>query len=194
MKIIPQSATLLAATPDAESLIERSGRVCYRSGEPKDPPRFIRMLITRGHESVLEHASATLRIVTDRAVANELERHRLASFSARSTRYCDEVEMEVIRPPLKGLHSEANWTSSIEIAEDAYGWMRELGERPEIARSVLPLCLATELVVTANIREWRHILRLRLDNAAHPTMRELARLMLAALRPVAPTVFEEFSE
>lgn len=194
MKLLPQSATLIASTPDAEALIERAGRVCYRSGEPKDPPRFVRMLITRGHESVLEHASASLLITTDRAVANELERHRHCAFSQRSTRYCDEVEMEVVRPPLKGLHSEANWISTLEIAEDAYGWMRELGEKPEIARYVLPLCLATELVCTANLREWRHILRMRLDKAAHPTMRELAKLMLAALRPVAPTCFEEFGE
>lgn len=194
MKIVPQSATLIAATPDSESLIERAGRVCYRSGEPKDPPRFVRMLLTRGHESVLEHASASLLIVTDRAIANELERHRLCAFSQRSTRYVDEVEMEVVRPPLTGFDSDYQWREQMEWSAEIYAALRECGERPEIARSVFPLCLATELVMTANLREWRHILRLRLDKAAHPTMRELAALMLAALRPVAPTVFEEFAE
>ena len=187
MKIVQQSATLISSTHDAERLIESAGRTCYRSGEPTDPPRFVRMLIARGHESVLEHASASLRIVTDRAIANELERHRLCAFSQRSTRYFDEVEMEVIAPEFRNESSESRWLEGMKAAEDAYRRMRTTEERPEIARSVLPLCLATELVCTTNLREWRHILRLRLAPAAHPTMRELARLMLAALRPVAPT-------
>ena len=193
MKIIQQSATLLASTPDAEAIIERAGRVCYRSGEPKDPPRFVRMLIARGHESVLEHASASLRIITDRAVANELERHRLCAFSQRSTRYVRAEELEVVKPEFPSKHAEEAWRWAMESAEESYRLMLARDCRPEIARSVLPLCLATELVCTANLREWRHILRLRLDKAAHPTMRELARLMLAALRPVALTCFEEFA-
>ena len=195
MKIIPQSAILLASTPGAERLIETAGRVCYRSGEAKNPSKFIRMLLERGHESVLEHASATLMLVTDRAIANELERHRLCSFSQESTRYIRFDDLEVVKPEFGATESESesDWRWQMELVAEAYSeQMLRYGEKPEIARAVLPLCLATRLVMTANLREWRHILKLRLAPAAHPQMQELARLMLEELRGVAPTCFEEF--
>lgn len=185
MKAIRQNTTLLAWTPDPEHLIERAGRTCYKS-EMNDPVAFIRMIIKRGHESVLEHASATFLIVTDRGISHEIVRHRLASYSQESTRYCNYAgkEMEYIPNAYIPHHV-------MEVLEDEYNKMVEAGAKPQEARDILPTCLKTELVMTANFREWRHFLKLRLSMAAHPKIREIACLILADLNNIAPTVFED---
>lgn len=204
MRIVQQSANLISCTSGAQELIERAGRTCYRSADKvttsESAGRFCRMLIERGHESVLEHASATFRLVTNRAIANELTRHRTGiAFSQESTRYVDasriEDGIEIVMP--HGLSTASfEYTVFMGAAKDAcyaYDNMRACGIKPEVARDVLPLALKTELVATANFREWRHILKLRLDKAAHPQMRELMNLVRMDLMLIAPDCFSNFA-
>lgn len=201
MKIIKPSVTLEWITPDALSVIERAGRTCYKSEykSDADPGTFVRRLIKRGHLSVIEHAVASLRIVCDRGVSHEIVRHRIASYSQESTRfvcYAKDLhggEIKVIRP--SGL-DETNpayitWRVAIEYAETGYMHMIELGANPQLARSVLPTCTATELVMTANFREWRHFISLRCAPAAHPDMRYIANLIKDYLIEYCPVVFGE---
>lgn len=153
-------------------------------------------LIGWGHTSVLEHVSLSATIRTDRAIANELTRHRLASFTQESTRYVDYTGggIEVIRPHElpndKTQAADVAWFEACVTAELAYTRMRENGVLPEIARSVLPLCTATTLHMTANLREWRHIFRLRCDKAAHPDIQRLCADLLRQARELVPVVFD----
>jgi len=200
MQIIEPSATLVAATENAEQIIADAARICYDRPAAERPGALIHFLLTQDppHESPLEHASATLDLVCDRGIANELTRHRIASFSQRSTRYCREQNgIRVIRPlalapdGLTVRQAELNWAwhRAMLDAEAAYERLLELGATPQEARAVLPTCLATKVRMTANLREWRHILRLREDKAAHPQMRELMALVRPILEGIAPNVF-----
>ena len=179
MKIIEPSATLVddINATDIYTKIECCGRVCYQSTPKGKPEEFIRMLIKRGHESVLEHVSLTFHIICDRAVMSELTRHRLASF---------------IMPPLDewGL-AYRNCHSAAVDAEDRYKSVINSGHPPELARAVLPLCLKSELYMTANLREWRHILKLRTSKAAHPQMRIVAGQILQIFRDKLPVIVED---
>jgi len=193
MRVVKPIVTLLSITPDAEKLIERAGRVCYKSEDKiteDSAQTFIKMLIRRGHESVLEHAVATMLIVTDRGISHEIVRHRIASYSQESTRYCAyRDEIEVIEP--SGLHDPgmyATWRNAMTTAEKKYKFLL-LEVSSQVARSVLPTCTKTELVMTANSREWRHFLKLRLAKAAHPDMRIIAAKIHDILAREAPVVF-----
>jgi thymidylate synthase (FAD) len=178
-------------------LIEKAGRTCYKSGSKikedsyKD---FIRGIINRGHESVLEHANITVKFICDRGVTHEIVRHRLAAYSQESTRYCrygDEIT--VIRPFMfqEGSHAYGVWEESCLAAEKAYIHLLNHGALPQEARSVLPNSLKTELVVTANVREWRHIFKLRCAPQAHPQMQQVMTPLLWFLRNHAPVLFED---
>lgn len=180
--------------------IERCGRTCYKSEHsitPDSAEKFVANIIKRGHESVLEHFSFTVRFICDRGVSHELVRHRLASFSQSSTRYCDYsserfgAEITVIEPCFLGRDTcgYSTWKASCEVAEASYFRMLDWGCTPQEARSVLPNSLKTEVVVTANLREWRHILRLRTSRAAHPQIREIMIPLLKELREIIPAVF-----
>ena len=179
--------------------IEQIGRVCYKSEDKiteDSAERFVRMLIKRGHESVLEHISVTVRFVCDRGISHEIVRHRVASYSQVSTRYVNyghEGEIAVIAPTemKEGTVPYIVWKQACETAERAYMRLLASGVKPETARSVLPTCLQTEIVMTANLREWRHFLRLRTSRAAHPDMRLLARELLRQMRETYPVVFED---
>ena len=183
MRIVPQSFEILAHTPDPELLIERIARVSYKSEDkiaPGSAKPLIERLIKSAHDSVLEHASVTVLLVTDRGVTHELVRHRIASFTQESTRYCNygsgrfEGGITVI-DPAADLNSEVRdaWRRSVQGAEEAYLRLTRLGVKPQIARAVLPTSLKAEIAITANVREWRHILKLRCAPDAHPQMREL---------------------
>jgi thymidylate synthase (FAD) len=160
---------------------------------------FIRMILKRGHESVIEHASAGFLIVTDRGVTHEIVRHRLASYSQESTRYCNYGkeqfggELSFVQPPLPviDLIPKGAWAHSIETAEREYLLMLSKGVKPEIARSVLPNSLKSEIGMTANFREWRHFLRLRTSPAAHPQMREVAEMIRTELLKISAVCFED---
>lgn len=195
MIIIEQSATLLSHTPEPEILLERAGRMCYKSQDkitPASAPKFVEMICQRNHESVLEHASATIEFVTDRGITHEFVRHRLCSFSQESTRYVNyykKGEIRVVEPLGLADYPRSVWVQSMEYAEKAYNELIEHGAPPEVARDVLPTCTAAGIVVTANFREWKHIIKLRTAKAAHPKIRVLIGMAQGLLRGISPTVF-----
>jgi len=190
--------------------IERAGRTCYKSEDKATDDsavRFVRRILTPDssgtrHESVIEHEKVTVRIVCDRGVTHEIVRHRLVSFSQESTRYCDyhkAGEIQVIVPVFwtdpqdvtKQIPEAQVWYESMIAAEKAYNKLREMGARPEQARSVLPNSLKTEIVVTANLREWRHIFRLRTSSRAHPQMREIMIPLLYEFKSRIEVIFDD---
>ena len=192
MKIIEPSAELIDDINPEEILrkIERCGKVS-RQSELGDAENFVRKIIKLGHESVLEHVSLTFKIVCDRAIMAELTRHRLASFTVESTRYVKYDELTVIAPTTNVIGAMLDWEGAVEMSEAKYKRLIKSGVPPEIARSVLPLCLATELYMTVNLRELRHILKLRTAKAAHPQMRQVAGQILSILREKLPVIVED---
>ena len=204
MKIIEPEVELVDDFDAAAVMrkIEGAGRVCYKSEgniKPESAEKFIRGIIKRGHESVIEHACVSFKIVCDRGVTHELVRHRIASFSQESTRFCDYSagkfggELTFIRPCFWSPDDEnfRLWRASMEFAERNYLAMRAGGAKPEEARSILPNSLKTEIFVTMNLRELRHFLKLRTDKAAHPQMRQIALKMLDILVEKLPAVFAD---
>ena len=175
--------------------IERIGRVCYKSEHritSSSAAPFVRSIIERGHESVLEHISITVRFVTDRAIANELVRHRIAAYSQESTRYCNyKDKIEFIYPKNVSDKQLQLIMEACACAATTYQALIADGATPEVARDVLPLCTKTELIATYNLREWRHILRLRTDKAAHPKMRELMQTLLQFFQGLVPIIFDD---
>lgn len=205
MKIIPASFEIMACPDGSEALrlIELAGRTCYKSEDritPESAEAFAGRLLESHHESVIEHVSATVRFTVDRGVSHELVRHRLASFSQESTRYCNyskgkfDGELTFILPPWIDCssHEFEVWHSCLQLAEDSYKHLLARGWTPQQARSVLPNSLKTEVVVTTNLREWRHVLRLRTSIAAHPQMREVMCPLAEEFNRRIPVLFEEF--
>ena len=204
MKIIEPAVELVDDFDAAAvmSKIERAGRVCYKSEEnikPESAEKFIRGIIKRGHESVIEHAAVSFKIVCDRGVTHEIVRHRIASFSQESTRYCDYSagkfggELTFIKPCFwsEGDENFRLWLATMELVERNYLALRANGAKPEEARSILPNSLKTEIFVTMNLRELRHFLKLRTAPAAHPQMRQIALKMLDILVEKLPAVFAD---
>jgi len=199
MKIIDQSHEILFS-PDGETIlknIELAGRTCYQS-EGKitadSAAGFVKKIIKSGHHSVIEHMNFTIKFITDRGVSHELVRHRLASYSQESTRYCMYKNgIAVIRPVFwKNSSLEMmNWETAMNYAEMMYVQLLAKGAKPEQARSVLPNSLKTVIVMTANIRELRHILSLRTSKAAHPQIRELMIQLLHNLKDKYPVIFDD---
>lgn len=188
-------------------LIEKAARTCYRSEDKctDDGESVMRLeakLIESGHEAMLEHSSLTVKFVCDRGVSHELVRHRMASFAQESQRYCNyskgkfNHQLKVICPPdiQEGTDAYNAWSCAMVVCENAYFRMLETGVTPQIARSVLPNATATTIVVTANYREWRHILRLRCAKDAHPQMRELMIPLLRELKNKIPVLFDDIHE
>lgn len=204
MKIISASYKIETPIDGAEMLkrIEKAGRTCYKSEDritDESAEAFVRKLIERGHESVLEHESITVRFVCDRGISHEIVRHRLASYSQESTRYCNYsggrfgYEITVIKPCFlkEETGAYAAWVSAMHLASISYSDMLAEGCTPQEARSVLPNSTKTEIVMTANLREWRHFLKLRTAKAAHPQMRELTVPLLKELQERIPVVFDD---
>ncbi|MBI3599169.1 MAG: FAD-dependent thymidylate synthase [Nitrospinae bacterium] len=189
---------LLAITPDAEKLIESAGRTCYLSFDKVNEDshkRFVRMLLKSGHESVLEHAYATFRITGgSRAFTHQIVRHRLCAFSQQSQRYVDEKGFNIITPSSIEQNKEAKriFDDFIKSAKDTYIKLQSLGIKKEDARFVLPNAVESEIVISANFREWRHILRERCGKSAQWEIREVSLEILRILKRHAPTVFEDF--
>lgn len=204
MKVIKPSVEIVDVFDGLDVIrkLEMCGRVCYKSeGKMNEasPFKFIQNIINRGHESVLEHFSFTVKFICDRGVSHEIVRHRIASYSQESTRYCNyskgdfNGEITVIEPCflVPGTEGYNLWYNACSSAEDSYFMMLNWGCSPQEARAVLPNSLKTELVMTANIREWRHFLKLRTSPAAHPQMREVAKLLLKELKTKIPVVFDD---
>lgn len=206
MKII-QAKAEPAQEIDAREImsrIERAGRVCYKSESKisdKSAEKFIANIIRSGHESVIEHAAVTFKIICDRGVTHEIVRHRIASYSQESTRYCDysnekfSGELTFIKPCFWSDDDEnfLLWKSAMEEIEKIYLQMRKNGVRPEQARSILPNSLKTEIFVTMNLREWRHFLKLRTAPRAHPQMREVAIQIYKVLSEKLPIIFSDIN-
>ena len=182
--------------------IEKIGRVCYKSEElitEDSAEKFVGNILKRGHESVIEHEKISVKMVCDRGVTHEIVRHRVASYSQESTRYCNYQkdkfgnELTFIKPVFWSEDSEeyAVWKNMMQQCEDQYMKLIDLGASPQEARSILPNSLKTEIVVTMNLREWRHFFRLRTAGAAHPQMREIACMVLEEFRRQIPVVFDE---
>lgn len=189
--------------------IEKIGRVCYKSESnisDGSAERFISNILKRGHESVIEHESITVRMVCDRGITHEIVRHRIASYSQESTRYCnytnDKFGNQITVIDLasgfqydldddKDLALYKVWTEAMESAEKSYFKMLELGATPQEARSVLPNSLKTEIVVTMNLRSWRNFFRLRCDSHAHPQMCEVAGIALEVFKERLPIFFSD---
>jgi len=187
--------------------IEEIGRTCYKSEDritPGSSKQFIQKLLELKHESVLEHSAMTVRFICDRGVSHELVRHRIASFSQESTRYCNyKSGVTFVIPPwtnmIEGEYRESKspslgdnlWFNSCLDSEDRYITLLTVSKwSPQQARSVLPNSLKTEIVITANFREWRHIFNLRCSEKAHPQMRELMIPLRDNCRRLIPVIFD----
>ena len=204
MQIIDARYEILDKIDGMEVLkkIERVARTCYKSEDyikEGSAERLVKSLIDRGHEAMLEHYSFSIKFVCDRGVSHEIVRHRVASFAQESTRYCNYSkdkfgnELTFINPCFfeKGEQKYNIWEISMERAEKTYFNLLSVGCTPEQARSVLPNSIKTEIVMTANLREWRHFLKLRTAQAAHPQMRELTIPLLKELKEKIPVIFDD---
>ncbi len=189
---------LIAITPNSEKVIEQAGRTCYRSASrtgPDSKKNFISKIIENGHHSVLEHAYATFRVTeVSRSFTHQLVRHRLCAFSQRSQRYVDEESFAFVEPKSVREKIEAHRLFSKFIAEakDAYSKLQELGIKNEDARFVLPNAAQSEIVISANFRQLRHIFCVRCDRYAQWEIREATLQMLRIMKKEAPSVFGDF--
>jgi len=191
--------------------IEAAGRTCYKSENriTEGSARiFVKSILERHHESVIEHESISVRFICDRGVTHELVRHRIASYSQESTRYVNYGKKGVsfIIPPwvnaIAGQYTikpteldnvidgSGSWINSMLEAEKSYKDLLALGWKPEQARTVLPNSLKTEIVVTMNLRSWRHFFKLRCASSAHPQIREIAKPLLVELQGLLPEIFQ----
>ena len=204
MRIIEPKVEIL--TPiDGQAIlkhIEQVGRVCYKSEDKTEEgsaEKFVAGIIKRGHEAVIEHFNITVKFTTDRGISHEIVRHRIASYAQSSTRYCNYSkdkfgnEITVIKPVdiEEGTVAYTEWRMVMRMAEKAYFELLNEGCKPQTARAVLPTCLQTELIMTANLREIRHFIKLRGSAAAHPDIRILAKDLLAQLKAQIPVVFDD---
>lgn len=202
MRIVKPSAVIEGCLDGDEIVrnIERIGRVCYKSEEkitPASAQKFVESIVKNGHHSVLEHEAVTVRIVCDRGISHELVRHRIASFSQESTRYVsygtNSRQCSFIKPFfLVGKPDRyAVWLKAVEACQAAYQTLIDYGATPQEARSVLPNSTKTEIVITANLREWRHVFELRTSPKAHPQMREIMIPLLKEFQRRIPIVFDD---
>ncbi len=186
--------------------LERVARTCYKSEgniSEGSAARLAAQLIKSGHEAMIEHYSVTVRVICDRGVSHEIVRHRLASYAQESTRYCNYSkdkfgnQLTFIEPCFwdtstdEGRKKYDIWKRAMEYAEKAYMELISSGATPQEARSVLPHSLKTEIVITMNLREWRHFFKLRTAPDAHPQIREIAVPLLARFKELIPVVFDD---
>ena len=220
MKIIPANYEILTPFSecgiDELKHIEQIARVCYKSEgliseNGESARKLVSNLIKAGHEAMLEHSTLAVKFTVDRGVSHELVRHRIASFAQESTRYVNYSkekfgnEINVI-DILRGIKLDAKmkqfscdkiililseWINAMKDAEKHYMKMIELGATQQIARSVLPNSTKTEIVITANYREWRNFFKLRTAQAAHPQMREVTIPLLQELKTKIPIIFDD---
>lgn len=207
MKIVAPSVEILTPISGIDILkhIEACGRICYKSEDKiteDSCKQFVRNIIKRGHEAVLEHYNITVKFICDRGVTHEIVRHRLASYCQESTRYCNYSqgkfgeECTFIKPCFweEGSEQYNLWKNAMNDCENNYFDLLSSGATPQEARDVLPNSLKTEIVMTANLREWRHFLKLRTSFAAHPQMREVATMLLKELKWQIDIVFDDIVE
>lgn len=195
MITIEPSVELLWITPEPEKQIELAGRTCYKSENlitSNSSTKFVQQMYDSGHYAMLEHASASFRVITDRGITHEIVRHRIASYAQESTRYCNYStkkfgnQVVFIKPPQMSEDASMIWTEFCHDIEKAYLKMLKVGCSPQIARSVLPNCGKTEIVMTYNVREWIHFIKLRTAITAHPQIRPIAFMIKSELERYIP--------
>ena len=194
MQVIKSSVKLVnpMSYKEALNITELATRVCYKSEDKMkegSAEKLIKGIIKSKHFGCLEHVNLTVKFICDRACSHQLVRHRLMSFNQKSQRYCKEDNLEVIKP--EGLENTSLWLESCRQAENAYAELIRRGEKPEVARGVLPNSTATEIYATANIREWRHFFELRCDKTAQKDIRMLALELLCQMFEKYPVFFED---
>jgi len=179
--------------------IEEAGRIAYKSEDritSNSAISFVKMLLKNGHESVLEHASISYKVICDRGVSHEIVRHRLFSYTQESTRYCNYTKQGImlIHPETLTLAQRIRREKHFEKVQDLYETEIAEGVKPQIARGVLPTALKTEIVITGNFREWRHFFKLRTAKEAHPQMQEVAKMILEDITKKTTVIFDEYLE
>ena len=192
MKLINQKFEITSEIrPDLLEWLEVIGRKSHQS-EPKGKPEdFIRMLLRRGHESVFEHYSVTAKVLTDRGITHEIVRHRLGAYTQESTRYCDYADgMRFIKPDYGDEFEDDSIAGWDENVEQNNSYLRKKGVKPQHARAQLPNALASEIVITYNLRIWRHFFAMRCSKAAHPQVREIAKGLRRKMRTHIPVIFD----
>lgn len=194
MQLVKPSAEILRITEAPLELLEQAGRICYKSEEritEDSAGPFIASILSRGHESVIEHGSATVKFVTDTGISHEIVRHRTASYSQESSRYCNygKTGIKYIIPGDFELDKDDLWL--LDCLEKHYNLCLVKGRTPQQARYFLPKGLKTEIIMTCNFRAWRNFFQLRCANAAHPQMRELVRPLLEEFKRRIPVIFDD---
>lgn len=202
MKIIGPSYEILDRVDELILInIERAGRICYKSTSDltvETAKKFVKKIIQSGHESVIEHEKITVKFICDRGVSHEIVRHRIVSYSQESTRYCNygkKGEIVFIKPFLfeEGTLDYDIWYNCCFEAARGYSSLIMRGVSSQWARSVLPNSLKTEIIVTFNLREWRHFFKLRVHKTAHPQMREITIPLLKEFKSKLPVVFDDIT-
>lgn len=206
-KEINMKIELITNTPNPELIIANAARTCYDSPakDLESSRKMIKAIIKSGHESCIEHATATFRLTeVSRALTHELVRHRIGfSYSQRSQRYVKENEPSYVMPNVLDDDNTANqklllakdiFEKAMQNAWDAYSLLLSYGLKPEDARFVLPNACTTEIVVTADFRAWRNFLKLRLGPRAQWEIRKAANLILDKLYEIAPSCFEDLKD
>ena len=214
MRLAKPSISFLWMTENPLKTIEAAGRTCYKSEDritDSSAISFVKRLIDRGHfamiVAMIEHTSASYKIVCDRGVSHEIVRHRLFSYAQESTKYCnykggvefivpcwfeDDFETRFYLDIEDGWPEEENeWVNVMEMCEESYLTLLHCGWTPQQARSVLPNSLKTEIVVTGNLREWLHFFSLRCAKSAHPQMQEVANMLLMDIKERVQVIFDE---
>lgn len=204
VKVIAPSVEIL--TPlDGDSIlkhIELCARNCYKSEDKitdDSARKMVKKLIEMGHEAMIEHFNITVRLITDIGVLKDLSRHRLVSFAVESTRYCmyskDKFgsQLTVMEPPVleKGTEAYNIWLKGMEDIEKAYNSLAAMGYKADVCRTLLPHGLKVEMIMTSNLREWRHIFKLRCAPAAHPTVQQVMKMLLREFKAKIPVVFDD---
>ena len=203
MEIIKPSFEILGQINGEEIIkkIELAARNCYKSeehiGDIERTKKFISGIIKSGHESVIEHCSISARVICDRGVSHEIVRHRIASYSQESTRYCNYKTkgLVFIKPCFweEDNVNYTNWFDLMMLIEQKYNAMIYFGATPQEARSILPNSLKTEIIMTLNLRSWRNFFKQRTSNHAHPQIREIARPMLDEFKRLIPVIFDDIT-
>jgi thymidylate synthase (FAD) len=210
MKVISASTEILNPEnlQNANKFCEKIGRVCYKSEDlitDESADKFIKGIIKSGHETIIEHISVSVRFICDRGISHELVRHRVASFSQESTRYCNyskdkhENQITLIEPCFWGRQTPHwyEWIDTMEKVEESYLRMIAHGAQPQQARAILPNSLKTEIIMTCNLREWRHFFKLRalgITGKPHPQMLELTIPLLKKFAELNKTIFGDLAD
>ncbi len=182
--------------------IEKCGRTCYKSEDKitaDSAKKLLTNIIASGHHSVIEHFSVTVKFTCDLGFYKDITRHRVASFSIESTRYCNYSkgkfgkELSIIKPVHIGENTPEYeiWKSCMQNIEDHYLKMAELGATPDQLRMMLPHSIKADVVMTANLREWRHVLGLRTSKRVHPSIHTVMRKLLKEFQNRIPVIFDD---